>query len=338
MLDAIAANLGHHDHEKTSPPLQWHCDYAQKTSLAVALWSSMPRKPVITAAVQKHSTCLGRICWSMHLLWERMRSHTKTHEDDCPISDKLFLCLGRFGGGDGSKCHSWVSCGENKMGEDFRDVFFSQQPPDDAAQQARLSPSTIMSTGFTGINLWLSFVHSWNWLLSFQLVTMDAEMDERFKHIGKDPRFRQMGRKERKVRIDKRFQAMFTDKKFKVKYTVDKRGRPVQTSTSENLRKFYDLSDSEGSDEDQSKAKKTKAKAKKDKKESKKARKKDLVPSKRTNKAKSNEESNRGIEEGNSSFWSHFAFVLSCFEERKIGKNKCFLLTVQFVIFSSSRR
>ncbi len=163
-------------------------------------------------------------------------------------------------------------------------------------------------------------------------------MDERFKHIGKDPRFRQMGRKERKVRIDKRFQAMFTDKKFKVKYTVDKRGRPVQTSTSENLRKFYDLSDSEGSDEDQSKAKKTKAKAKKDKKESKKARKKDLVPSKRTNKAKSNEESNRGIEEGNSSFWSHFAFVLSCFEERKIGKNKCFLLTVQFVIFSSSRR
>ena len=59
-----------------------------------------------------------------------------------------------------------------------------------------------------------------------------------------------MGKKQRKVRIDKRFQSMFEDRKFKLKYTVDKRGRPIHTTTNENLRKFYDLSDSESSDDE----------------------------------------------------------------------------------------
>ena len=35
---------------------------------------------------------------------------------------------------------------------------------------------------------------------------------------------------------------MFKDKRFKVKYSVDKRGRPTDTSTSENLKKYYELS------------------------------------------------------------------------------------------------
>uniref|UniRef100_A0A2A4JBV4 Uncharacterized protein n=1 Tax=Heliothis virescens TaxID=7102 RepID=A0A2A4JBV4_HELVI len=39
---------------------------------------------------------------------------------------------------------------------------------------------------------------------------------------------------------------MFKDEKFKVKYTVDKRGRPVNETSTENLRKYYEV-ESEGS-------------------------------------------------------------------------------------------
>ena len=74
--------------------------------------------------------------------------------------------------------------------------------------------------------------------------------DSRFSHISKDPRFQQMKKKHRKVKIDKRFEGMFKDKRFKLKYTVDKRGRPVKTSTNDDLQRFYELSDSE-SDQDE---------------------------------------------------------------------------------------
>ncbi|KFR10374.1 ESF1 [Opisthocomus hoazin] len=69
--------------------------------------------------------------------------------------------------------------------------------------------------------------------------------DGRFSCVTRDPRFWEMPEKERKVKIDKRFRAMFHDKKFKLKYTVDKRGRPVNYTTTENLRKFYTLSESD---------------------------------------------------------------------------------------------
>ena len=69
--------------------------------------------------------------------------------------------------------------------------------------------------------------------------------DDRFSKITKDPRFRRIPKKERKVQIDKRFKDMFTDKKFKLKYSVDKRGRPINSTTNENFRKYYDISDSE---------------------------------------------------------------------------------------------
>ncbi|XP_061478568.1 ESF1 homolog isoform X2 [Rhineura floridana] len=72
--------------------------------------------------------------------------------------------------------------------------------------------------------------------------------DQRFSRITKDPRFWEMPEKERKIKIDRRFQAMFHDKKFKLKYTVDKRGRPVYHSSTEDLKRFYDLSDSDLSD------------------------------------------------------------------------------------------
>ncbi|CAO2623358.1 ESF1 homolog [Lemmus lemmus] len=54
-----------------------------------------------------------------------------------------------------------------------------------------------------------------------------------------------MPEKDRKVKIDKRFRAMFHDKKFKLNYAVDKRGRPITHSTTEDLKRFYDLSDSD---------------------------------------------------------------------------------------------
>ncbi|XP_041526383.1 ESF1 homolog [Microtus oregoni] len=69
--------------------------------------------------------------------------------------------------------------------------------------------------------------------------------DQRFRRVSKDPRFWEMPEKERKVKIDKRFRAMFHDKKFKLNYAVDKRGRPITHSTTEDLKRFYDLSDSD---------------------------------------------------------------------------------------------
>ncbi|XP_052276003.1 ESF1 homolog isoform X2 [Dreissena polymorpha] len=72
--------------------------------------------------------------------------------------------------------------------------------------------------------------------------------DDRFAHVAKDPRFRKVPLKERKVKIDNRFKHMFKDKRFKMKYTVDKRGRPVNLTTNENLKKYYELSDEDSSD------------------------------------------------------------------------------------------
>ncbi|XP_040837758.1 ESF1 homolog isoform X1 [Ochotona curzoniae] len=69
--------------------------------------------------------------------------------------------------------------------------------------------------------------------------------DQRFRRVAKDPRFWEMPEKDRKVKIDKRFRAMFHDKKFKLNYAVDKRGRPIHHSTTEDLKRFYELSDSD---------------------------------------------------------------------------------------------
>ncbi|KAK7161287.1 hypothetical protein R3I94_004080 [Phoxinus phoxinus] len=76
-----------------------------------------------------------------------------------------------------------------------------------------------------------------------------ASGDDRFSKVKKDPRFWEMPNRERKVKIDERFQSMFHDQRFKLKYTVDKRGRPVNHTTTEDLKRFYKLSDSEEEDE-----------------------------------------------------------------------------------------
>ena len=75
--------------------------------------------------------------------------------------------------------------------------------------------------------------------------------DKRFAHVAKDPRFRKMPANERRVKIDDRFKHMFKDKKFKMKFSVDKRGKPINLTTDENLKKYYELSDKETSDEEE---------------------------------------------------------------------------------------
>nr|XP_004610972.1 unnamed protein product [Sorex araneus] len=89
--------------------------------------------------------------------------------------------------------------------------------------------------------------------------------DQRFKRVTKDPRFWEMPEKDRKIKIDKRFRAMFHDKKFKLNYAVDKRGRPINHSTTEDLKRFYELSDSDSdlSDEDKKELNQKKVKKKK---------------------------------------------------------------------------
>lgn len=74
--------------------------------------------------------------------------------------------------------------------------------------------------------------------------------DKRFAHIARDPKFKRVPKTERKVKIDKRFQSMFKDKKFTVHYTLDKRGRPINQTSSENLKKYYDLPSSEEEEEE----------------------------------------------------------------------------------------
>ncbi|KAM3965235.1 LOW QUALITY PROTEIN: ESF1 homolog [Aphomia sociella] len=78
----------------------------------------------------------------------------------------------------------------------------------------------------------------------------DILKDNRFVKYLNDPRYRQIPKHERKVKIDKRFESMFSDEKFKVKYTVDKRGRPVSETSTENLRKYYDLEESDDSSDE----------------------------------------------------------------------------------------
>uniref|UniRef100_A0A8B9HP38 ESF1, nucleolar pre-rRNA processing protein, homolog (S. cerevisiae) n=1 Tax=Astyanax mexicanus TaxID=7994 RepID=A0A8B9HP38_ASTMX len=104
--------------------------------------------------------------------------------------------------------------------------------------------------------------------------------DDRFTKITKDPRFWEIPDVEKKVRIDKRFQSMFHDERFKLKYTVDKRGRPVSHTSTEDLKRFYKVSDSEQSDggeEEQEEKEKEKEKEKKKKTKGKKGVEEDYI-------------------------------------------------------------
>lgn len=75
--------------------------------------------------------------------------------------------------------------------------------------------------------------------------------DERFQRVQKDPRFWEMPEREKKVKIDKRFKSMFSDERFRVTYTVDKRGRPSNHTSTEDLKRFYKVSDSEEEEEEE---------------------------------------------------------------------------------------
>ncbi|KAJ7380446.1 pre-rRNA-processing protein esf1 [Desmophyllum pertusum] len=77
------------------------------------------------------------------------------------------------------------------------------------------------------------------------------EADQRFARVAQDPRFKKIPRKERKLKIDGRFQKMFTDQNFTTKYFVDKRGSKVEKTSTEDLHKFYEMSDESEKEEDE---------------------------------------------------------------------------------------
>lgn len=76
--------------------------------------------------------------------------------------------------------------------------------------------------------------------------------DPRFAHLSWDPKYNRVPKRERKVKIDDRFKSMFTESKFQTKLKVDKRGRPVKRTTTEDLKRYYDLptTDEETDDDD----------------------------------------------------------------------------------------
>lgn len=80
--------------------------------------------------------------------------------------------------------------------------------------------------------------------------------DGRFLRVQKDPRFWEMPEREHKIKIDKRFKSMFSDKRFGEKYTVDKRGRPINHTSAEDLKRFYKVSDSDEEEEEEETKKK----------------------------------------------------------------------------------
>ncbi|CAD6222560.1 GSCOCG00001027001-RA-CDS [Cotesia congregata] len=79
----------------------------------------------------------------------------------------------------------------------------------------------------------------------------DLLKDSRFGNIAKDPKFRSMPKSKRKIKIDERFRPMLTNKEFCVKYKFDKRGRPVNQSSAENLRKYYGGSSDDDTDDNE---------------------------------------------------------------------------------------
>ncbi|CAK9294373.1 unnamed protein product [Gordionus sp. m RMFG-2023] len=65
--------------------------------------------------------------------------------------------------------------------------------------------------------------------------------DDRFSHIYNNPKFKRMSVKANKIKIDKRFKGMFTDEKFKIKGTMDKRGRDVNLTSNEDMKRYYKI-------------------------------------------------------------------------------------------------
>ncbi|CAG7830713.1 unnamed protein product [Allacma fusca] len=102
----------------------------------------------------------------------------------------------------------------------------------------------------------------------YKSLMSEAVKDERFSQALKNPLYRRVPKKEKRVEIDKRFQSMFHDKKFKLKYHMDTRGRPIDTTSNENLKRLYNLPSEDESEDigaDEKKPEKGKIKSGRDK-------------------------------------------------------------------------
>ncbi|KFB40256.1 AGAP003294-PA-like protein [Anopheles sinensis] len=69
--------------------------------------------------------------------------------------------------------------------------------------------------------------------------------DERFAHLINDPRYRGMPKSKKKVQIDSRFKAMFEDGRFNERATVDRYGRKLRRTQTDEMKKFYELEESD---------------------------------------------------------------------------------------------
>ncbi|XP_053214586.1 ESF1 homolog [Panonychus citri] len=67
-------------------------------------------------------------------------------------------------------------------------------------------------------------------------------MDDRFKKVLTDPRFKRLPSRKKKIKIDSRFEGMF-DKRFNGEPLIDKRGRKVQNTKNDGLKRFYELTE-----------------------------------------------------------------------------------------------
>lgn len=70
---------------------------------------------------------------------------------------------------------------------------------------------------------------------------MNKAKDSRFEQAYSDPKFRRIPTKQKKIVIDDRFADMLTQPNFQLTTKVDKRGRPVQHSAEDELKRFYQL-------------------------------------------------------------------------------------------------
>lgn len=78
----------------------------------------------------------------------------------------------------------------------------------------------------------------------------DIYNDERFAHLMKNNRFKKIPKKESKIKVDERFQDLLNDR-FNLKFQIDKYGRKLNKKPSDDLKKFYELTDSDDDDDEE---------------------------------------------------------------------------------------
>ncbi|CAD5234646.1 unnamed protein product [Bursaphelenchus xylophilus] len=76
-------------------------------------------------------------------------------------------------------------------------------------------------------------------------------MAERVAQLQTNPVFHEMPKREKKVKLDPRFQKMFSDERFaSTSSKIDRRGRPVNDKTQEELKNIYEIDENSTSEDE----------------------------------------------------------------------------------------